>query len=244
MAGFCLRITTMPTLQSIRQPAKPSAAWFARAAALQMIDGGQRDAAHELTRIYGPCGLYLRASSAMPPVLSGHLLQSVLSLHRADGGFAGELRCSDAELPIANGCLALVYALHVLETSPDAAALVDEIARVLQPEGVVLFLVLNPWGLARLRWTLRGPRAIAPATLTQIVRAAGLEVVSCRYLGPHWRADDRLPDPPRRTGSPLAGLSDRLRAVYLLQARRRDVTLTPLRARGAAPTLHPNMRPG
>ncbi len=234
----------MPALQPNRQPAKPTEAWFARETVQRMMDHVQRDAAHELARIYGTCGLYLRASASSPAALSGNLLQSMLSLHRERGAFAGELRCADAELPIASGCLALVYALHVLESSTDVAGFVGEVARVLRPEGVALFLVLNPWGLARLRWTLRGPPAIAPATLSQIVRSAGLEVVSCRYLGPRWRADDRLPEPSSSTDAPLVAFLERLRAAYLLQARRRDATLTPLRSHRAAATLRPDMRPG
>ena len=65
----------------------------------------QRQVIPELTRIFGQIGLYLRPSADMPEELSGNMLGRVLSLHRAGEGFEGPWRCTDAQLPIAGGCV-------------------------------------------------------------------------------------------------------------------------------------------
>ena len=109
----------------------------------------QRMAIPELTRIFGQYGLYLRPSPDMPESLSGNMLGRVISLHRTESGFGGQLHCADAQLPIAGGCLSLVYALFVIESSPDPAMLMQEIARALKPEGIALVVSVNPWSSAR-----------------------------------------------------------------------------------------------
>src|SRR5690606_11712805 len=113
-----------------------------------------------LTRVFGHTGLYLRPCRALDGTLSGNMLARVLSLHRQDGRFEGELACEDSALPLPGSSVSLAYALCVLETSPRPEALAAELARVLKPGGVALVLTLNPWGLARLRWSFRGLAAV------------------------------------------------------------------------------------
>lgn len=205
-----------------------------------MLHEVQRQAAPELARVFGHTGLYLRPTPALSPALSGNLLASVLSLHRQRNGFAGELCCTDAQLPFANASLALVYGLCVLETSPDPAGLLAEIARVLRPDGAALLLTLNPWSPCRLRWAFKGLHPMDPALVAQQVRQAGLDVQRRQYLGPLLASSDRVDIDPRR-GSALAA---RLRVASLVVARRRDAAMTPLRPPVATMKFRPGMSAG
>lgn len=193
----------------------------------------QRMAIPELTRIFGQYGVYLRPSADMPPDLSGNMLGRVISLHRSGWGLDGQLKCADAELPIASGSLSLVYVLFCLETSADPTQLMAEIARSLKPEGVAMLICANPWSPAR-----RGP-AMSVARAERLGRHAGLERVRCHCIGPYW---------PRLEGA-VGGQAggrwfDGFRAATLLVLRRREAGLTPLRKTPAAVGLRPGMSAG
>lgn len=239
IAALCRTIATMPLASTDRQPAARAEAWFAREPGAGFVREALRLTAPELTRVYGHAGLYLRPCAEAPAALSGNMLHSLLRLHRAQSRLGGDLRCADEGLPLVPSSLALVYALHMLESSPEPEGLVREVARLLRPEGVAMFVVLNPFGLARLRWATRGPRAIDPATLEGWARAAGLEPMGVRHLGPLW-----APDGDVAVDDPRPGVIDRLRSSYLLKARRRDAALTPLRGRRASLAFQPGVQGG
>lgn len=230
----------MPAAASPRQPESGAEVWFCREPGLGLLHQVQREAIPELTRVFGHSGLYLRPCRALPEVLSGNMLAQVLGLHRVGNRLAGELDCNDGALPLASGSLSLVYALCVFETSPEPDALVREIARVLKPGGVALLTSLNPWGLARLRWTLSGLRGIDPVRLGQQVVDQGLEVERQHWIGPQWTpaAGLELREPRRQ------GLFAGLRAAHLLVARRREPGLTPLRVGTPTMALRPGMTAG
>lgn len=230
----------MPAAPSRRQPEPPSQAWFRREASLALLHQVQREAIPQLTRVFGHDGLYLRPGEAVPATLSDNMLARVTSLHRQGDALAGDLRCADAALPLASGSLSLAYALCVLETSPDPAALVGELARVLKPGGVALVASLNPWGLARLRWSFRGLRGIDPVWLGRQVVDHGLEIERQHWLGPMWNAGGRV-DPG---AAPSQGLFAGLRAAHLLVARRREPGVTPLRVGTPGLALRPGVSPG
>jgi SAM-dependent methyltransferase len=230
----------MPPAPARRQPDRPADIWFSREATLALVQDVQRQAIPELTRVFGHGGLYLRPSVAVPATLSGNMLANVLSLHRQGGAFAGELACQDRALPVASGCLSLVYVLFVLETSPDPAALLAESARVLKPDGVALILSLNPWVPGHLRWAFQGLRALDGATVAMQVREAGLDVQRRHSLGPVWSSPQGLDLASRRAPDPLA----RLRMASLTVARRRDPGLTPLRAIPPAMKFRPGVSAG
>ena len=230
----------MPPAPARRQPEKPADIWFRREATLRLTQEVQRQAIPELTRVFGHGGLYLRPSDALPAALSGNMLANVLSLHRHGERFAGDLACQDQGLPISSGCLSLVYALFVLESSPDPAALLAECARVLKPEGVALILSLNPWAPARLRWAFRGLHCQDPAELAARVREAGLDVQRRRYLGPVWSPPGAIDVSTRRSEGPGA----RLRMASLIVARRREAGVTPLRAGTATLKFRPGVSAG
>lgn len=193
----------------------------------------------ELTRIFGQHGLYLRPSPDLPEELSGNMLGRVMSLHRTAQGFGGQLCCIDGQVPVSGGCLSLVYALLVLESSPDPAMLMQEIARMLKPEGVALIVSVNPWSPARWRWPGRGGRAISQARVERLGREAGLERVRSQPVGPFWpRLDAAIGGPRGR------GWFDGLRAAQLTVLRRREAGMTPLRKAPTAVSLRPGMSAG
>lgn len=230
----------MPPAHARRQPEPPAEAWFRRDSTLRLVQEVQRQAIPELTRVFGHTGLYLRPCAEMPEPLSGNLLAEVLSLRREHGGFGGGLACADAALPLASHSLSLVYALFVLESSPDPGRLLAEIARVLKPEGVAMLLSFNPWSPVRLRWAFKGLGAVDPAWVQQQVRGLGLEVQRQRYLGPVWSAEGGVDLRVRRG----AGIGTGLRAASLVVARRREAGVTPLRAGAPALALRPGMSAG
>ena len=203
-----------------------------------MLANAQRMAIPELTRVFGHHGLYLRPLAGMPVDLSGNMLANVLSLHREDDRLAGQLRCRDGELPISSASLSLVYSLFMLETSPEPDACLQEIARSLKPEGVVLLIGLNSWGFGRLRWWLApGVRCSLP--LERMAQDAGLEVVRRLYLGPYWPRANR-PSIDQGGNRWLDGF----RVASLTVLRRREAALTPLRKTPSTVSLRPGMSTG
>ncbi len=204
-----------------------------------MLHEVQRQAIPELTRVFGQTGLYLRPTAALPPALSGNMLGNVVSVHRGANGFQGDLACRDNQLPICTGCVSLVYGLFVLETSVSPGALLEEIARVLKPEGVAIVLTLNPWSPARLRWGFRGLAPQDPARVVDDLRAVGLEVQRRRCIGPLWSSAPAVDLAVGGRDHPWAGL----RMASLIVARRRDPALTPLRASPAL-KFNPGMSAG
>jgi 2-polyprenyl-6-hydroxyphenyl methylase/3-demethylubiquinone-9 3-methyltransferase len=99
-------------------------------------------------------------------------------------------------LPFADGAFDVVVAADVLEHVPDLPAAVTELARVLAPDGRLVFDTINrtPWswftavfGLERwLRVVPRGTHDwrlfIRPAELDRLLRAGGLEAVAVEGL--------------------------------------------------------------
>ncbi len=230
----------MPAPSSRRQPESRSLDWFRGPAGRQLVSDAQRQAIPELTRIFGHSGLFLRPFADYPADLSGNMLARVISLHRDGRGLDGELRCLDDELPLASDSLSLVYALFPFESSPDPAALMAEIARVLKPDGVAMLFSLNPWSPTRLRWLLSIGSSLGGGAMSALASEAGLEVVRRRHLGACWASHQRQVSLDATPGR----LFDPLRAASLVVARRHDIPMTlqfkPVPALG----LRAGMSPG
>lgn len=227
----------MPSPRPSRQRASRGDAWFVQPASLRLLGAIQRDVAPHAPHPCGRVGLVLHACATLRRPRLDARLSTVLSLVREGRNFGGDLRCSDGALPFATASVSLVYAAHVLESSAAPGALLDEIARVLRPEGVALIVVLNPYSAARLHWARRGPSALAPGAVGRMSRRAGLQVDARRWVGPYWRGEERW----REASAARAPLRP-LRAAYLIQARRREpgaIPARPLRTRRFHPGLHP-----
>jgi SAM-dependent methyltransferase len=229
---------TMPPAPPPRQPEGQPEAWFSTGKTQELLGEIQRMTIPELTRVFGQYGVYLRPTSELAPELSGNMLGTVLSLHRRAGAFDGEIRCTDHELPICSASLSLVYGLFTFESSLEPELFMQEIARVLKPEGVALLIGWNAWSPGRLRLSLAGARVGAFARVERLAEDAGLEVSRRQHLGPVLSSQRPAPSGAR------ARWFDGLRVARMVVLRRHDAALTPLRRSMPAVALRPGMSAG
>lgn len=144
-----------------------------------------------------------------------------------------------SQLPVTSDCIDAAILPHTLEFAPDPYAILREADRVLVGEGQLLLLGFRPWSLwgMRARWSRAGfPPGMRRVLSERLVREwlvlLGYEVVAAQrylYLGP-W---SRGLAAGEGTGRILrAGLTYPLPGgAYLLKARKRIYTLTPIRPR-------------
>jgi SAM-dependent methyltransferase len=200
--------------------------------------------------IYGNYGLFLRAHTAASAALSAHLLGTTVELALTEKQFAGAARCDPAQLPFASDSFKLLVAQHVFEQIDQADECVAELARVLAPEGVALILGFNPLSLWRPWLWLnapRGPSALhlrSARTWQQLLARESVDTLQVRYPGVLLpRAD--LPAATAEV-SVLARTLGCLGSSWLVLARKRRSTLTPLRLRTAPRelALNPRLAPG
>lgn len=211
-----------------------SATWFDDDQVRRIIDAEMSEVIPVLASHIGVRALYLRPSAALPGALSGNMMQAVTAVYRNGGGFAGDLRFDDDALPLGSDTLSLIYALHVLESAADGEAQLQEFARVLQPEGLMVAVVLSPGSLWRLRWRRAGLQAWGTARLSRAAGAAGLAVEELRAIGPAWplAADDGQGG---SLGRLLRGAAQPFRTSYVLVARKRRAGPTAIGRVGNAP---------
>jgi SAM-dependent methyltransferase len=142
-------------------------------------------------------------------------------------------------LPVISDCADAALLPHTLEFAPDPYAVLREVERVVVGEGQLLVLGFCPWSAwgMRARWNRSGfppgmRRLLSERLLREWLVLLGFEVVAARrylYLGP-W---SRGLASGEGTGRLLRrGLTYPLPAgAYLLKARKRVYTLTPMRPR-------------
>jgi SAM-dependent methyltransferase len=198
--------------------------------------------------IYGVWGLHIRPHAQAPVTLPSHLLSAVAELALDDAGScAGSLRCEPSRLPFASESFKLVVAQHVLEQIAAQDAGAEELARVLAPEGVALLFGFNPVSLWR-PWVSRrlrnGLQFASAGGWRQRLERAQLDVLQVRYIGPWgpWAGAEPGAGPEMRS-LPVLG---RFGASWMLIARKRRSTLTPLRLTTARADLKlsPTLVPG
>ncbi len=126
--------------------------------------------------------------------------------------------CGDlVRLPLADACVDLVWCNMALHWASDPAAVTREFARVLAPEGLLLFSTLGPDSLRELRAAAGEARVhefVDMHDLGDLLVASGLsapvmemEMLAIRYPGPAGLLDDL-----RRTGQTSAR-ADRARGL-------------------------------
>lgn len=154
-----------------------------------------------------------------------------------------QLCAGPEQLPFLSDTLDVVVLSHILEFSHQPHTVLREVERTLIPEGHVVILGFNPvslWGLARLLvgWKGRVPWCGHFLTATRLrdwLALLGFDVVQQRRYGyrPPWQHPRLL----QRLGF-LESLGRRLWPLfgggYLLVARKRVTTLTPIRPRWRA----------
>jgi len=171
---------------------------------------------------------------------------AALRLHARGDALGGDIVCSAKALPVENEAFQLVFAQHIGDVQAGGNGLVEEIARVLAPGGLLLWSGFNPWSpwLAWIHWHTRGGGAV-PQTLNvdalrrRLIRSK-LAPLAIDYLGGYWPqqaalGDDAAPSRFARFMSPLRG-------AYLLAARKQRAVLTPLRPRVARKSVALNPR--
>jgi SAM-dependent methyltransferase len=142
-----------------------------------------------------------------------------------------------SQLPIVSDCMDAVLLPHTLEFAADPYAIVREADRALVGEGQLLVLGFRPWSLWGLR--ARASRSGFPPGLRRVLSERrlrdwlvllGYEVVATRhYL---YGLPSGSAAPGRETRALRRGLFNPLPAgAYLLKARKRVYTLTPIRPR-------------
>jgi SAM-dependent methyltransferase len=200
--------------------------------------------------IYGNYGLFLRAHAAAPAVLPAHLLGTMVELALAGPGFEGAARCEPAQLPFASESFKLLIAQHVFEQIDRPEECAAELARVLSPEGVVLILGFNPVSLWRPWLALNAGRGGSQLHLRSarawqnMLAREQVDTLQVRYPGTFRPRAEHLQAAPE--SSLLARTFGCIGSSWLLLARKRRSTLTPLRLRSAPRelALNPRLAPG
>ncbi len=211
-------------------------AWFDSVLGAALLELEQRVLADALTDVFGFELLQLGRWGSRVDLCSG-----VRTQHRCfvapDAAGPGAIRADLAALPIATAAVEAVLLPHTLEHAPHPHELLREVERVLMGEGHVLvcgFNPLGPWGVRHLVSRRRFPppavRLISEGRLRDWLVLLGFEVVDARrYLFvPPWnqrlsaRSRAWLESHGSRFATPLAG-------AYLVKARKRVRTLTPIR---------------
>lgn len=154
-------------------------------------------------------------------------------------GGPAQVFCKTEALPMASDSVDAVLLPHTLETEGDPHAVLREVARVLVAEGQLLVLGFSAMGTwaARNRLSSEGfppgiARVISESRLRDWFALLGFEITSVhRYLR-------RLPLTPRRSASSAGPTDEPLESnpllpagAYLIKARKRTYTLTPIRVK-------------
>lgn len=197
-----------------------------------------------LSAAYGNYGLFvrpLRDGATLPE----HLLGKIVELDVDDGGFlAGDVRCTPWQLPFASESFKVLIVQHALERIVDAEACVAELARVLAPEGIALMLGFNPFGTWR-PWLMRrahGLRLRSARVCKAQLEREQIDTLQVRFPGELWPRAKAMAGPEKPAHSLLA----RVGSSWLLIARKRRSTLTPIRPRKLAreAARAPQLAPG
>ena len=199
-----------------------------------------RDAAPDVARFSGRYGLFMEPYQDEEFAAAAPNLHTRLHLQRDGDGFGGDLQCSESAIPIADASMALIVLTCGLEVARDPVGLAAECARMLESEGSLLVLGLNPWSPAHLRWMFGGLRVWSPEATAALLSGLGLEIAGWRYLGARWTAHTTATIDvagQQNHGSPL-------RSGFLLEARRRDPGMTPLRVQTGPVRFGSGARPG
>lgn len=205
-----------------------------------------------LSGVYGNHGLFVRAHAAAPVGLPPHLLGGIIQLAPTSAGWLeGSLRCDPADLPFASESFKVLIVQHAFERIDCAQQCAVELVRVLAPEGVALVLGFNPLGSWR-PWLvtrrLRGCPHLhlqSASAWQELFAREGVDTLQVRYPGclwPHAGATRAIDQSRSRLASMLA----RFGSSWLLLARKRRSTLTPLRLRSNQRelALNPHLVPG
>jgi SAM-dependent methyltransferase len=203
-----------------------------------------------LAGVYGNNGLFLRPHESVVPVLPTHLVSHVVEVSpRGDGQFSGAARFDAAELPFVNDSFQLVIAQHAFELVSDVDDLASEVSRVLAPEGVLLVFGFNPFGSWRpwlISQSMRSARLSLQSATACTTRFARQQIDTLQVRYPGLMLPNDPAQPPSGYARWFAHTFGRFGSSWLLLARKRRSTLTPLRLRSSQRerAMNPRLAPG
>jgi len=219
--------------------------WFQTPLGAALLAEEQRQLTPLLSNLFGYHLLQVGELAAVDLLAASRvrnpmIMRSAVSWHPPIGRETATLIGSERALPIASDTLDLLLLPHTLDYTLTPHQLLREAERVLIPEGRLILIGFNPvslWGGAKLLlgWR-RHPapwacRFLSAGTLRDWLALLGFEVIyhDSFFFRPPWQ--------PARWLQPLTWCErlgeawHRGGAVYLLVARKRVATLTPIRPR-------------
>jgi SAM-dependent methyltransferase len=222
-----------------QEPHAARVAWWASPLGSALIAAESQLLGEALDDVFGWELLQIGAWGLGRELLSGARTrhQAVLAPPGLSAG--ADIRARPTQLPIISDSIDAVLLPHILEFATDPYAIVREADRVLVGEGRLLVLGFRPWSLwgLRARWSRSGfppgmRRVLSERRIREWLVLLGYEVVSAQHYlfrGP-WSGGLAAGE---GTGRMLRrGLTYPLPAnAYLLKARKRIYTLTPIRPR-------------
>lgn len=215
----------MPALPAATAPALD---WFASARGAHLLACESQGLAEIGLRSRGSRALTLcgSASAAFALELDGPRAQLSFGFDLRAQRLCGGLHAAVEALPFCRESFGLILAWHLPSLPAFARFDFAEAAELLQPEGELLLVGLNPLSAWRLHWQRYGLAGMRIGALRSRIHAAGLEIRAVRGLGPRW---------PWGGGDPAPAVvqSPQLCASVLVQLRKRRAGLTPLPARRA-----------
>ena len=145
-----------------------------------------------------------------------------------------------AHLPLKTDSLDIVILPHVLDFSAEPHQVLREAERVLIADGHIVILGFNPWSLWNivrffLFWTKQAPwsaRFLSSSRVMDWLALLGFDVVGCSgYFYEFPLQNERISKKLSFLGNIVQKLLPKLGAGYVLVARKRVETLTPIRPR-------------
>ncbi len=218
----------------------PSVSWWASALGRALLAAESELLGAALEDVFGWELLQVGAWGSARELLAGSRArrQSMVSLPTLAGG--ADILGRPSQLPVVSDCIDAALLPHTLEFAPDPYAILREVDRVLVGEGQLLVLGFRPWSLwgMRARWSRAGfppgmRRVLSERLLREWLVLLGYEVVALNNVICTWVRGAAGCPRARAPGACCgAGLTYPLPAgAYLLKARKRIYTVTPIRPR-------------
>ncbi len=227
-------VTSLEKLRLLRD-------WCKQPLGQQLAETEQAVLREVLSDVFGYHLVVLDPSCQPDSLGASRILHRVVQSRTSEGLAepCGLLGCAES-LPLRSDCIDAFVLPHVLELAGDAHQVLREIDRCLVAEGHLIVLGFNPYGWWGLRRSMLGWRGSMPWGLRFVslprlkdwLSLLGFDTIETRYLFPH-------PPWAYGAGKSKKGLLTRLHrerwpllaASYVLVARKRVVTLTPVKPR-------------
>src|SRR5579883_1218588 len=226
-----------------QEPHAARMAWWSSPIGSALIAAESQLLGEALEDVFGWELLQIGAWGAGRELLAGARTRHQAILAAPGMSASADILGRPTQLPIISDSIDAVLLPHILEFASDPYAIVREADRVLVGEGRLLVLGFRPWSLwgVRARWSRNGfppgmRRVLSERRIREWLVLLGYEVVSAQHYlfrGP-WSGGGAAGEHASQGAGRMLrrGLTYPLPAnAYLLKARKRIYTLTPIRPR-------------